>query len=255
VDAIGDQVSDLDVGERVALISGNAYAQYDIAPRESLVRLPRELDHLPFPGEPLGCVMNIFERAQIESHHRVAIVGAGFLGLLLTQLAAKLGAQVVVLSRRSYALDLARRAGACETIPTSDYYVARDHAWKLSEDRGYDRVIEAVGSQSSLDLASALCAEYGRLVIAGYHQDGPRQVDMQQWNWRALDVVNAHERSTDRYVGGVERAISAVMDGRMDPFPLLTHQLSLHELADAFELTRSRPDGFIKAVVRVEGHA
>ena len=255
VDAIGDQVSDIDVGERVALISGNAYAQYDTAPRESLVRLPREFDHLPFPGEPLGCVMNIFERAQIEAHHRVAIVGAGFLGLLLTQLAAKLGAQVVVLSRRSYALDLARRAGACETIPTSDYYVARDQAWKLSENRGYDRVIEAVGSQSALDLASALCAEYGRLVIAGYHQDGPRQVDMQQWNWRALDVVNAHERSTDRYVCGVERAITAVMDGRMDPFPLFTHQLSLRELDDAFELTRSRPDGFIKAVVRVEGNA
>jgi threonine dehydrogenase-like Zn-dependent dehydrogenase len=255
VDAIGDQVSDIDVGERVALISGNAYAEYDTAPRDSLVRLPRELDDLPFPGEPLGCVMNIFERAQIEPHHRVAIVGAGFLGLLLTQLAAKMGAQVVVLSRRTYALDLARRAGAYETIPTSDYYVARDHAWTLSENRGYDRVIEAVGSQSSLDLASALCAEYGRLVIAGYHQDGPRQVDMQQWNWRALDVVNAHERSTDRYVFGVERAITAVMDGRMDPFPLFTHQLSLSELDDAFELTRSRPDGFIKAVVRVEGHA
>jgi threonine dehydrogenase-like Zn-dependent dehydrogenase len=255
VDAIGDQVSDIDVGERVALISGNAYAEYDSAPRDSLVRLPRELDDLPFPGEPLGCVMNIFERAQIASHHRVAIVGAGFLGLLLTQLAAKLGAQVVVLSRRSYALDLARRAGACETIPTSDFYVARDHAWTLSGNGGYDRVIEAVGSQASLDLASALCAEYGRLVIAGYHQDGPRQVDMQQWNWRALDVVNAHERSADRYVSGVERAISAVMDGRMDPFPLFTHQLSLRELDDAFELTRSRPDGFIKAVVRVEGHS
>jgi threonine dehydrogenase-like Zn-dependent dehydrogenase len=78
---------------------------------------------------------------------------------------------------------------------------------------------------------------------------------MQQWNWRALDVVNAHERSTDRYVCGVERAITAVMDGRMDPFPLFTHQLSLGELDYAFELTRSRPDGFIKAVVQVEGNA
>jgi threonine dehydrogenase-like Zn-dependent dehydrogenase len=255
VDAVGDQVSYLDIGERVALISGNAYAEYDTASRACLVRLPRELDDLPFPGEPLGCVMNIFERARIEPHHRVAIVGAGFLGLLLTQLAVNLGAQVVVLSRRSYALSLARRAGACETISTSDSNLALDHAWTLSGSRGYERVIEAVGSQSALDLASALCAEYGRLVIAGYHQDGARQVDMQQWNWRALDVVNAHERSVERYVDGVERAITAVMDGRMDPFPLFTHHFSLHELDSAFEFTRSRPDGFIKAVVRVEGHA
>jgi hypothetical protein len=31
-------------------------------------------------------------------------------------------------------------------------------------------------------------------IVAGYHQDGPRQVNMQLWNWRGLDVINAHER-------------------------------------------------------------
>jgi threonine dehydrogenase-like Zn-dependent dehydrogenase len=162
---------------------------------------------------------------------------------------------VVVLSRRAYALELAKRMGACEIICTQKEHEARELALTLSEGHGYDRVIEAVGSQSSLDLASALCAEYGRLVIAGYHQDGPRQVDMQQWNWRALDIINAHERSIARYVGGVERAVAAVMDGRMDPFPLFTHQTSLSGLDQAFELTRSRPDGFLKALVRIEARA
>ena len=57
-----------------------------------------------------------------------------------------------------------------------------------------DRVIEAVGKQWPLDLAAELTREGGRLVIAGYHQDGPRQVNMQLWNWRGFDVVNAHER-------------------------------------------------------------
>lgn len=254
VDAIGAGVEDVEVGERVALISGHAYAQFDVAPRESLVKLPRAFDELPFPGEPLGCVMNIFERAQIEPHHRVAVVGAGFLGLLLTQLASRLGAQVVVLSRRDYALQLARQMGAGEALSTRDEHGARDAAMSLTG-RGYDRVIEAVGSQASLDLASAIAAEYGRLVIAGYHQDGPRQVNMQQWNWRALDVINAHERSPSRYVAGVERAISAVLDGRMDPFPLFTHVVGLGELDNAFEMTRSRPDGFMKALVNIERHA
>ncbi len=253
VDAMGRDVDDLSIGERVAMISGHAYADFDVSSRDSVVKLPHELDDVPFPGEPLGCVMNIFERAQIEAHHRVAIVGAGFLGVLLTQLATRVGAQVVVLSRRAYALELARKVGAIETFCTSDAHAARDRAWSASDGRGYDRVIEAVGSQDALDLASALAAEYGRLVIAGYHQDGPRQVDMQQWNWRALDVVNAHERSPARYVHGVEQAIAAVLEGRMDPFPLITHQLPLTSLDEAFELTRSRPDGFMKAVVRMGG--
>lgn len=255
VDALGEGVEDLSLGDRVAMISAHAYAEYDIASREAIVRVPSELDGLAFPGEPLGCVMNIFERARIEAGQRVAIVGAGFLGVLLTQLAARAGAHVIVLSRRAYALGLARRMGAIETFATADLPQARAQAWAASDHRGYDCVIEAVGGQETLDLASALACEYGRLVIAGYHQDGPRQVDMQQWNWRALEVINAHERLTARYVSGVERAIAAVLAGELDPFALLTHTLPLGALNEAFELTRTRPDGFMKAIVHVGAHS
>jgi threonine dehydrogenase-like Zn-dependent dehydrogenase len=251
VDAVGAAVTDLSPGERVALISGNAYAQYDIANRDAVVRLPTELADVPFPGEPFGCAMNIFERSDIRAGQRVAIVGAGFLGLLLTQLAAGAGAQVVVLSRRRYALDMARKMGALEVVETDCGNDARAYAMGLTNGRGYERVIETGGLQATLDLASALTAEYGRLVIAGYHQDGPRQVDMQQWNWRALDVINAHERSPERYVHGVSSAITAVLQGRIDPFALLTHEMPLDSLDRAFELTRSRPDGFIKATVSI----
>jgi threonine dehydrogenase-like Zn-dependent dehydrogenase len=254
VDAIGAGVTDLTPGERVALISGNAYAEFDVAPRAAMVRLPADFESLPFPGEPLGCVMNIFERSQIRSGQSVAIVGVGFLGVLLTQLAAKAGAHVVAISRREYALQLARKVGAEHVVPIDADGDAREHALRLTQGRGYDRVIETGGLQATLDLASALAAEYGRLIIAGYHQDGLRNVDMQQWNWRALDVINAHERSVERYVSGMERAIAAVLDGRMDPFPLLTHEVTLDTLGSGFELTRTRPDGFMKALMRVGPH-
>ena len=251
IDAIGREVSDLHPGQRVALISGHAYAEHDIAPRNAVVSLPAELDELPFPGEALGCAMNIFERSGIARGQRVAIVGLGFLGLLLMQLAVRAGAEVVGLSRRQCALDRARRLGAAATIVSTDAELAAGRALALSA-AGYDCVIEAVGVQVTLDLASRLTAERGRLIIAGYHQDGPRQVDLQQWNWRGLDVINAHERSTERYVSGVERALTAVLAGRIDPFPLLTHQLGLAELDLGFELTRTRPEGFIKAVVSMQ---
>lgn len=251
VDAVGEGVGHVERGERVALISGHAYAEYDIAPAAAVVRIPDAFRRLPFPGEALGCALNIWERSDIRAGHSVAIVGTGFLGLLLTQLASRAGAHVVALSRRESALATARSAGAAQTFATADASDARDRALAASDGRGYDRVIEAAGLQSTLDLASALAAEYGRLVIAGYHQDGPREVDLQQWNWRGLDVVNAHERSTERYVGGVRRAIAAMEQGRMDPFPLLTHSLALAELDTAFELTRTRPDGFVKATVRI----
>lgn len=251
VEAVGAAVGDLAPGDRVALLSGHAYAEYDVADRAAVVRIPREFDGEPFPGEPFGCAMNIWARSDIRPGQRVAVVGAGFLGLLLTQLASRTGAQVVAVSRRASALELARTAGAVDTVELGEPRATIGNALAASGGGGFDRVIEAAGLQSTLDVAGAVTAEYGRLVIAGYHQDGRRQVDMQQWNWKALDVVNAHERSVERYAHGIRQAIAAIEAGRLDPFRFLTHSRSLADLDEAFALTRDRPEGFVKAVVRI----
>ena len=251
VEDIGEGVGDFDVGQRVAFLSERAYAEVDVAPASAAVALPGELDDQPFPGEPLGCAMNIFDRSQIASGHTVAIVGTGFLGLLLTQLASRAGADVVAISRREFSLQLAREHGARETLRSDEVNVI-GRALALTGGRGFDRVIEAAGEQATLDLASALVAEHGRLIIAGYHQDGRRQVDMQSWNWRGIDVINAHERSRERQIGGVRAAIDAVLNGSMDPFGLFTHALPLASLGEALELTRTRPDGFVKSLVLCE---
>jgi threonine dehydrogenase-like Zn-dependent dehydrogenase len=72
---------------------------------------------------------------------------------------------------------------------------------------------------------------------------------MQLWNWRGLDVVNAHERDPAAYLAGIREAVAAVQDGRLDLRPLLTHQFPLERLGDALEAMRTRPDGFLKALV------
>ena len=86
-------------------------------------------------------------------------------------------------------------------------------------------------------------------MIAGFHQDGPRQIDMFLWNWRGLDVVNAHERNPAIYVAGMRSAVEAVTDGLFDPAPLYTHCFPLERLGDALNAARDRPDGFVKALV------
>jgi threonine dehydrogenase-like Zn-dependent dehydrogenase len=115
----------------------------------------------------------------------------------------------------------------------------------------FDCVIEAVGSQDALDLASPLPRTRGRLVVAGYHQDGLRTVDMQSWNWRGIDVINAHERDPKVYMSGMQMALDLVRRGVLDPSPLFTHRVMLDELPRAFELLQERPDGFMKALVKM----
>ena len=251
IGAVGPGVASFNGGERVALLSSQAFAEFDFAPAAELVQLPSELDNKPVPGEPLGCAINIFKRARIAPGENVAIVGVGFLGTLLTQLAVKAGARVFALSHRRSSLKLAHDFGADVTVEINDEQQALQTVRRMTQGRGCECVIEAAGTQESLDLSSELTSERGRLVIAGYHQDGPRHVNMQLWNWRGIDIINAHERDPRVYVDGMRDAIAAVQSGDMNPWPLYTHQFGLADLPRAFETLSNSPEGFIKALIIV----
>ena len=211
VEACGAGVDDPAPGERVALICERAFAEYAVVPAAHCVPIGERR----FPGEPVAAAVNVVRRSDIRAGQRVAIVGLGFLGSLVEQLCERAGAEVVPIRRET------------------------------SAEGEFERVIEAAGTQEALDRASALVAERGCLVIAGYHQDGPRTVDMQSWNWRGIDVVNAHERDPLVYVDAMREAVSVGLDVE----PLLTHRFPLGRLGEAFEAARTRPAGFVKAWV------
>jgi threonine dehydrogenase-like Zn-dependent dehydrogenase len=204
-----------DDGRRVAALTYHGFAEWDVAAADAVVELPAALDGVPFPGEALACAVNVVRRARAEPGDRVAVVGMGFLGTAVASLLDE---------------------------PTE----VRRETGVVGE---FDVAIEAAGTQSALDTASRLVAPGGRLVIAGFHQDGPRTVDLQSWNWRALEIVNAHQRDPQDYVRGMREAVELALSGKLDVERLVTHRLPLARLDDAFELARTRPPGFVKAVV------
>lgn len=249
IDALGEGVEGLELGDRVTALSYNAYASHDLAEAANVVKLPASLDGKAFPGEPLGCAMNIFFRSDIRKGQTVAIVGCGFLGLLLIQLAKSAGARVIALSRRAFSLEAAKEAGADETILMEDHFRIIEAVKQLTEETFCERVIEATGKEWPLNLAIELTAERGKLIVAGFHQDGMRNVNVQLLNWRGIDMISAHERDPKQYIKGIEAAIRAVEEGKMDPFPLFTHSFSLEDSEEAFQQLTQRPDGFIKALI------
>jgi threonine dehydrogenase-like Zn-dependent dehydrogenase len=159
-------VSDVQVGDRVALLSSRSFAEYDIAPQAMVAKLPPQLAGQPFPGEPFACAFNIFRRSDIRPGQTVAIIGIGFLGAILTQLASEAGARVIAISRRQESLDLARSFGAAEVIAMDDHWSIIGQVKALTGEAMCERVIEAVGKQWPLDLAGELVGTGGRLVIA-----------------------------------------------------------------------------------------
>jgi 2-desacetyl-2-hydroxyethyl bacteriochlorophyllide A dehydrogenase len=249
VESVGANVSGLEVGTHVSMLGNSGFAEYEIAKAKCVVPISNSPPKIPFLGEPLGCAMNVFRRAQIRKDDWVAIVGTGFLGTILLQLCTEAGAKVIAISRRRSALQLAERMGATLTLSLQNQAKLLSAVRDVTEKHFCPVVIEAAGAQETLDIASALTGTRGRLVIAGYHQDGPRSVNMQEWNWQGIDVINAHERDEAVYLEGIREAVEAVASSRIRLEELISHFFPLEQIEKGFQTLERRPEGFIKGVV------
>lgn len=249
VDAIGPGVKGISLRERVTGLTYHAYATHDIAKQDNVVILPDVFDGKPFPGEPLGCAMNIFDRSDIKKGQTVAVIGCGFLGLLLVQLLKSAGCKVIALSRREFSLETAKGLGADVAIPLEDHFQILETVKEMTNGNFCDRTIECTGKEWPLNLSIELTAVRGKLIVAGFHQDGMRSLNVQMLNWRGIDMISAHERENHAYIKGIKNAIEAIQTGKMDPYPLYTHIYSLENIANGFKDLKERPDGFIKGIV------
>ena len=247
VDATGEGVSSALLGRRVAMISNHAYAEAEVVHANDLIMLPEDVDIAPL--EPFGCVFNIIERAAIADADTVAVVGLGFIGLGVARLAVAAGARVLAISTNPSSLGAARMAGAAHTLTLDGRHETACRVAEITAGSGCDRVIECTGYQEPLDLCGDIVAEHGHLIIAGFHQDGPRQVDLQQWNWKGIDVINAHERDPARIRRGMQAAADAIGRDRSWVETLITDRLPLADIGIALDRATRRPPGFVKAVV------
>lgn len=238
--ALGPGVSGLHPGDRVTGLLWNGFAEVGLARAENLVVMPASFGESRVLGEPLACAMNVLRRAQLQPGQRFAIVGFGYLAALLGQLLPA-PAEWVAIARREASRDLALRLGAQAAYDFSD---VPPTLWD-----SFPVVVEAAGVQQALDYATWLTAYGGRLVIAGYHADGPRTVNMQSWNWKGIDVINAHERQPSVYVDALRAAFERIAIRPFDLSALHTHTFSLEDTGDAFQIAESRPPGFVKALV------
>lgn len=252
VESVGEEVTGVAPGDRVGVLTETGFAEYSLVEAERLVVLPEALDAEPFPARALGGAVNVFRRSFIEKGETVAVVGIGFLGALVTQLAVLAEARVIAVGRRPFALRMAKQFGAAAAVLQKEEahdLQLLEMIRKMNGDRQCDVVIEASGAQEGLDLAAELTRDRGRLVVAGSHSNGPRSVDMALWNQRGFDVVNAHESSPAILREGMREAATAVACGLLQPGALYTHRFSLGRLDDALRLAAERPPGFMKALV------
>jgi threonine dehydrogenase-like Zn-dependent dehydrogenase len=128
-----------------------------------------------------------------------------------------------------------------------EFRLTRFSDWE--SERGFDVVVEGSGIQPGLTLAGDLVRAHGVLSILGYHQGGPRQVEVGMWNWKAIDVVNAHVRRQETLMESMRIGLELEAAGLIDLGALVTHRYPLEEVDRAYGDLQSKPEGFIKAVI------
>ena len=245
----GERVERWRPGDIVTGLMSQGFSQFVTAREDHLLRVPAGIPAESALGEPIGCLVNAARRTRIELGDRIAIVGLGYMGLGMLELCHLAGPSFVMgVDMRPEALDLARELGADDVREPAEIGEAdldgRDHP-----EQGFDVVIEATGTQRGLDLAGRLVRQHGILSIVGYHQGVARSVDMEAWNFKAIDVINAHVRRTADRMESMKIGLDLVSAGRLDFGRLVTHRYGLDEVDRAFADLEAKPPGFVKAVV------
>jgi 2-desacetyl-2-hydroxyethyl bacteriochlorophyllide A dehydrogenase len=218
---------------RVSVAAG--FSEVNIVPGSVVYKLPDGIPpEMGALAEPLSCAMHAVDRGEIRPADRVAIVGAGALGLLVLAVARLTGATHVVVSdpdagRR----ELAMRLGATRTVdPLQEDLlgVVRE----MTDGRGVDCAFEAVGAPATLEQAFDLPRQGGTLVQVSVPPTTARPaLKAYELFSRELTIRGSFVRTTE-----FRRAVDLL--ATLDLAPLITRRFPLSQIHAAIDSARTR---------------
>jgi threonine dehydrogenase-like Zn-dependent dehydrogenase len=207
-------------------------------------------DALPFEAaalaEPFACVVHGTRRTTIRPGDTVAVLGSGTLSLLSVALARLSDpARVVVITRSRTNEAIARTMGATDYLTVGEEPLAQ--VLEMTEGRGADVVLEAVGHESAVPLSLELARRGGSVVLMGIAGGGKRPLlDADVFALKDLHVDGVFAYASRDY----GQALRLIESGRVDVRPLITHRFRLQDFARAFDLLTSRREPVVKVLLQ-----
>ena len=175
VEAVGEGVSDVEVGDRVAYASApGAYAEYVAVPSHRLIKLPEAIDEQAAAAAMLqGMTAHylVYSTYALKKGDTALIhAAAGGVGLLLIQMAKRIGARVIGTVSTEAKAQLAKEAGANEIIRYTEQDF-EEEVKRITDGRGVQVVYDSVGKTTFLKSLRCL-APRGMLALFG-QSSGP----------------------------------------------------------------------------------
>ncbi len=196
--------------------------------------------------ETLGIAIHAIDLSRIRVASTVAVIGAGPVGLLITQLAALAGAsQVFAFDKLDWRVQKARNWGATHAYDVGDCNpvdVLRD----LTGGRGVDVAIEAAWSDHTVQQAAEMARYGGRLVLVGIASDDKIALQHSVARRKGLTIIMSR-RMKHTY----PRAIQLASSGKVKLDELVSHQYDLSRTAEAYANNAAYERGINKVILRV----
>ncbi len=261
-------VTDLVVGQRVAYGGeGTGHGEYILTGRNLVARIPDDVEFESASFSTLGAIaMNAVRVAELDIGDRVAVIGLGLVGQLVSQLARLRGGRVIGLDIQKSRIDLALSLGAETGVPGSD--AAPEQVKALTEGRGVDCVIVCAAAKSDIPMKQALTMvrDRGRVVVVGavemhypwleaYLKEtqilmarayGPGSYDP-LYERKGIDYPLPYVRWTENR--NQEEFLRLIGAGQVNVKPLVTHRYELDDAATAYDTIMTPGSGSLAVVL------
>jgi L-iditol 2-dehydrogenase len=245
VAAAGDAVEDLDRGVRVYGDTYAGYAEFAAIGTQpgGWSRGALRLDDMPLKRavfvEPLAdCLHAVHDQGQVGPGHRVAVIGAGSMGLQMVAVAAHAGARVLAVEPRAERRALAERFGAEAALEQSDWAAA---VIEWAGGAGPELVILTVARSDLAAASVAACGPGGRVVLfAGFGDEGTARVDLNRLHYEEIALVGSEwvgvppRQRFERY----EQARELLASGDLALEELVSDEIGLDEIDAGLQAVR-----------------
>jgi 2-desacetyl-2-hydroxyethyl bacteriochlorophyllide A dehydrogenase len=187
-----------------------------------------------FAGDVMGTAYHAVASRPLAEGETAAILGMGPVGLCAVQAAKAAGAaEVIAIDTVEDRLKMAESFGATSVHLTEQD--PRAEVKKLTEGRGVDLAVDAVGHPDALDLALRLARKAGTVSVTGVYAE-KTEVHMGVLWIKALTLTSGHAN----VIKHVDPVLELLVAGDLDPAPLVTHHMKLDEAADAYRAYDNR---------------
>jgi L-iditol 2-dehydrogenase len=239
-------------GDLVTGLGDRGFATRAVMDSATLVPVPAGLDPAHAIGEPIADLEEALARTPVRAGSRVAVVGLGFMGLGILQLAKTRAPGLLVgVDPSPAARERALRLGADLVLHPDEVADAFSPTGRGDENR-MDVVLEATGVTPGLETSSRLVRPFGTLCVVGYHHAGTAKMDMDLW-YKGATIVNGFCPDRSRLIIAMRDAVELLAARRVSYEPLVTHRFALEDVDAAYELMDARDDSFVKSVVLPNG--